>query len=188
MAITKSDIAKLLALTAAYDQRTVGHADVEAWFEVADISRWNFAATRRVIIEHYARGADRPRIDAATISDRIRAIRGAAAESFEAPQIPAGLANADYPAWLRRQLGDHVDRQIDTWATTGAEPSRAQPVEPALIGSLNELIAAAPAHTRPELEAGVRRVQARKVRLDPHHREEAAVELDRIRRDQGDTA
>lgn len=186
--ITRNEIVKLLALCAGADQRTVAPEDVALWHGIAQTERWQAAAAQRAIIEHYAHGADRHRITPAVISDRLRAIRGRAAESFEAPKIPPGLANVDYPGWVRTLLREHVDGQLTEWATTGAEPSRSLPIEPALIRNLKELTAAAPPHARAEIAAAAQKLTSRRVVLDPHRREEAIAELEAVRRAQGDTA
>lgn len=158
--IKKSEITKLLGLAAAYDQRTVGEADVEAWSAAGEVGRWNFAAARRAIVEHYARDADRPRITPAAVSDRLRALRGAAADSFEAPVIPADLPGPQYPTWYRAQLAEHIDNQLERWATTGQEPDRSLPAP--RNQSLAELIASAPDHVRAELQAGADRIRDRR--------------------------
>jgi hypothetical protein len=160
--IKKSEVTKLLGLAAAYDQRTVGEADVEAWSAAGEVGRWSFAAARRAIVEHYARDADRPRITPAAVSDRIRTLRGQAAESFEAPVIPPELNGADYPRWYRAQLAEHIDGQLDRWASTGQEPDRALPA--AGNQSLADLIAAAPEHVRGELAASAERIRNRRPR------------------------
>lgn len=180
--ITWDDIVELLAFAAVFDQRKADDIDVKAWLAVAQAQRWTRASAQRVILEHYSAGTERPRIDPARITDRLRALRSAAAESFEAPRIPEGLAGADYPPWLRAQLAQHVDARLQQWADTGQEPSRALPPPAARIGSLRELVAAAPDHVKPELAAGVARVQQRRPRLDPDRRAAAQAELAAARR------
>jgi hypothetical protein len=179
--ITWDDIAELLAFAAVFDQRKADELDVKAWLAVAQAQRWARPAVQRIILEHYSAGAGRPRIDPATITDRLRTLRGRAAESFEAPRIPDGLPNREYPAWLRAQLAKHVDALVDRWATTGEEPPRSLPPTAPQVGSLPELVARAPEHARPALEHGVRQIAARRVRLDPDRRAEARAELDAAR-------
>lgn len=154
--ITRNDVVRLLALCAAADQRTVADEDVTLWQGIGQMQRWTADSARRVVIEHYGQGADRPRITPAAISDRLRKLRSAAAESFEAPRIPDGLPNVQYPGWLRAQLARHVDGAVERWAVDGAEPSRAVPL--AATGSLRELAAAAPDHVRAEIVAAARRL------------------------------
>lgn len=161
--ITRNDVVRLLALAAAYDQRTVGQEDVQAWLFVAQRERWTYLAAQAVIVEHYSRSTDRPRLTPAAVSDRLRVMRGRAAESFEAPRIPDGLANRDYPAWLRGQLAAHCDAILERWATTGEEPPRG--IQPAheRITTTGELSASAPAEHRKAIAAGTRAMQRRRV-------------------------
>jgi hypothetical protein len=181
MPITRNDVVKLLALAAGADQRTVAAEDVTLWHGIAQAERWTAPAAQRAIIEHYSRGADRPRITPAAITDRLRTLRGRAAESFEAPRLPDGLPNAEYPAWLRAQLRRHVDALVQRWATTGDEPPRALTQAPAQVRSLPELVARAPEHARPAVERGTRQIAARRVRLDPDRAAEARAELNAAR-------
>lgn len=162
MTITWDDVVELLGFAAVFDQRKADDLDVKAWLAVAQAQRWTPAAAQRVIAEHYSAGADRPRITPAAITDRLRQLRNRAAETFEAPRIPDGLANRDYPEWLRAQRDQHIDALIERWAATGEEPPRAIQAVPERIRSLPELVAAAPEHVRPELAAGVQRMFARK--------------------------
>lgn len=163
MTMTYDQVAELLAFCAVFDQRKGDDLDVKAWQLIANDHRWTPAAAMRIAREHYGSGSDRPRIDPAMITDRIRKLRNQAAESFEAPVIPESLSGRDYPAWLRTQLGEHVDTQLERWATTGQEPDRAQP---AITGhrSLAEVIATAPPHVRAELEASNARINRREAR------------------------
>lgn len=180
--ITRNDTVRLLALAAAYDQRTVGDEDVMAWQMASDIGRWTFTAARRVVVEYYARDADRPRLTPALVSDHLRKLRSGAAESFEMPRLPDGLSNADYPAWLRRQRDAHIAAQLERWATSGEEPSRALPVAPAVAADLEQLVTRAPIQHRKAIGSGVRAMRERRVRLDPVQREQAHRELDEARR------
>lgn len=52
--MTKGDIARLLALMASWDQRTIGDADVEAWHLIAQHARWNAQGAARAVVAHYA--------------------------------------------------------------------------------------------------------------------------------------
>lgn len=182
--ITWDDIADLVAFGAVYDKRwrDADELDLKAWFAVAQLERWTRATVERIIVERYSRsrGDDRWRLEPAEITDRIRKLRNAAAESFEAPRIPEGLPNADYPAWLRAQLGRHVDAQLEQWAATGEEPSRAVRAGPAPIRTLKELVAAAPPHVREQIAESANRIQSRRI-PDPDRRAEARRELDNRR-------
>lgn len=185
--ITWDDIVDLLAFAAVFDQRKSGEIDVKAWLAVAQAQRWTQAAAQQAIAEHYSSGADKKRIDPATITDRIRKVRGQAAESFEAPRIPDGLPNHEYPTWLRRQLASHVDAITEKWATSGEEPSRS--ITPAAGGPL--AIGAAPEHLREQLARDMSRFgslptttpqSTRPAVRDPHRRASARAELDSMRR------
>lgn len=180
--ITKNQAVRLLAFCAAYDQRTVGDFDVQAWQMASGPGRWSYEAVQRVIVEHYAAGADRPRITPAMITDALRGVRGRAAESFEAPRLPDDLANAEYPAWLRAQLAAHCDAIVERWAATGEEPPRAVQAAPARASDLVELVARAPLEHRKAIGSGVRAMRERRVRLDPERRAQARAELDAARK------
>lgn len=59
MTVKKSEAAELLAFAAAFDQRTIGHADVEAWaVALADIP-WDGTA-RQAIADHYSAPGGHP--------------------------------------------------------------------------------------------------------------------------------
>jgi len=120
--MAKSDVARLLALIATFDQRTIGEADIEGWHLVARVESWTVPAAQRVIVEHVSRGADRARINPALITDRIRAVRRGAAATFQGPRIPDGQPTHEYPEWYRRQMAAHVDALVYRWATSGEEP------------------------------------------------------------------
>jgi hypothetical protein len=116
--ITWNEMADLLKLCAVYDQRTVAEEEIKGWLLTAKVSRWTVPLATRVIVEHYSRDTDRPRIDPARISDAIRKVRSRAAESFVAPRIPEGLDGhgAAYVRWYREQLNGHVDDLLARWA------------------------------------------------------------------------
>lgn len=71
--MSKSDVALLLAAIAAYDQRTIGEADVEAWHAAAQYARWDLEGARRAVVAHYAEA--RQRIMPADVTAGIRAGR-----------------------------------------------------------------------------------------------------------------
>lgn len=159
--ISYNQVAELLAFAAVFDQRRADELDIRAWHQVATRQRWTASAAQRVIVEHYERGADRDRIDPATISDRLRAIRNRAAQTFDAPRIPDDLPNRDYPAWYRAQLAEHVDAALHHWGTTGdlPDPDALPAAEP--IRTLGQLVAAAPPEHQQTLADATRRVTHR---------------------------
>lgn len=71
--MTKAEIALLLALMASYDQRTIGDADVEAWYATAQHARWTNDDAKRAVVAHYAESTQR--IMPADITAGIRARR-----------------------------------------------------------------------------------------------------------------
>jgi hypothetical protein len=187
MTMTYDDVAELLAFCAVYDQRKGDELDIKAWLKVAELHRWTTATTTRIALEHYGSGADKPRLEPRMISDELRKLRGKAAESFEAPRIPDGLPNHEYPRWLRAQLARHIDAVTERWAVSGEEPSRS--IAPAAGGPL--AIGAAPEHLREQLARDMARFgslpttkpqSTRQVPLDPHRRASARAELDSMRR------
>lgn len=181
MTMTYDDIAELLAFCAVYDQRRGDDLDVKAWLMVATDHHWTRDVAFRVAREHYGSGADRSRLNPATITDRIRHMRGRAAESFELPRIPDGLPAADYPSWLRGQLAAHCDTVLHRWATSGDEPPRALPAAPPAVTDPEQLVAHAPTTVRGAITSGIRKIRERRVRLDPERREQAHRELNEAR-------
>lgn len=122
MSMTFDQMADLLGFCAFHDKRKGDANDVNAWLVVANDFGWTYDVAFRVAREHYGSGADRPRLEAPAITDRIRAVRKRAAETFEYPRIPDDLPDAEYPAWLRAQLDAHVDALVHRWAATGEAP------------------------------------------------------------------
>jgi hypothetical protein len=171
------EIVDLLTLAAVYDQRTGGEADVRGWHAVAQLERWTAAAAQRVVIEHYSRGAERPRITPAAISDGIRVARRKAAASFVAPAVPDDVAGRDYPVWYRAQLAAHVDRMLDMWAQ--GEPIPESPAELEAQRGQRELpegidAGTCPEHLREQLELDM----ARFGRMDRLPRRAPAADAD----------
>lgn len=122
--ITRKEVAALLTRCASSssDQRTIGTADVEDWYEIAVMHHWSYPVARRIIVEYIGSGAGKPRITEAHITDRTRALRSAAAASFVPPRIPDGQHPSQYLAWHRAQLAAHIDRALAEWVVTGIEP------------------------------------------------------------------
>lgn len=71
--MSKAEVAALLAFIAAFDQRTIGEADVEAWHLVARHSKWDKDAAGQAVVAHYAE--TKHRIMPADITVGIRARR-----------------------------------------------------------------------------------------------------------------
>lgn len=120
--ITRSDVAKLLGRAAIHDSRTTGKADVEGWFEIAEANNWTYPVVYRIIVEYYSSGAGKPRVDVAHITDRLRALRSAAASGYQEPREPDDLPDREYPKWHRAQLNAYIERRMAEWVATGREP------------------------------------------------------------------
>ena len=74
--MTRSETARLLAFCAAYDQRTIGEADVLAWAEALD-SPWvpniDLDEAQAAVIAHYRETAQR--INVADVLKRVKTDR-----------------------------------------------------------------------------------------------------------------
>lgn len=95
--MNRSQTALLLGLAAAYDRRTIGEADVEAWHDVlGDIS---FADAKTAVKDHYRESNDW--IMPAMIRKAVRKIR--ADRINKAPQVdpPADMTPVETIEWLR---------------------------------------------------------------------------------------
>lgn len=104
----RSEVSKLLSLAAAYDRRTIGEVDVEAWHEL--LSHIDSEDARRAVLAHYA---DETRwIMPADVLRGVRKIRAERADR-NGGAIGAGMAyeipdadpddEAAYRAALREQ-------------------------------------------------------------------------------------
>lgn len=79
--MTKSEVAKLLALIASYDRRTVGVTDVESWHRVALHAGWTFHEACPAVV---AQAANNPAwIVPAHLTERIREARRSAPPSVD---------------------------------------------------------------------------------------------------------
>lgn len=153
--ISRNDVVRLLALAAGADQRTVGDEDIALWLGAARMQRWTATAAAAAIVEHYSAGADRPRITPAAITDRIRAIRRVAAQTFELPVMPDDLPTRDYPRWFRAQRDHHVDTLVERWATTGELPPAETRAAALVVRGPDQLAGRAPRGVRQEIASGV---------------------------------
>jgi len=98
MTVTIDQAATLLAVAAAYDQRTIGRADATAW--QAALEDLDFDDCRAGIVEHYRE--HRERITVADIRSEIRATQRRA---FMAATRPCRLCDID--GW-RYEAGTRV--------------------------------------------------------------------------------
>lgn len=117
--VTRNEIIDLLTLATVYDQRNADEADVQGWLAVAEMENWTAPAARRVVIEHYSRGAERPRINPAAITDRLRDAQRKAANSFVDPDALEGESGREYVERRRRLMREHIAQVMDAWATKG---------------------------------------------------------------------
>jgi hypothetical protein len=111
--MSRRDVAKLLTFVAAFDQRTVGEADVAAWFEIATYGRWELPHAQRAVVEHY--GSETDRIMPAHITRRLSERRQHFASTFR--HEPAPTSVTDDIAWEREQVKAHITAEMDRWST-----------------------------------------------------------------------
>lgn len=136
--MTTDEIIDLLSLIAAYDQRTVGEADVEAWLAIADAEAWTMPAARRAVIEHHRRGSDKPRIRPAHITDTIRQVEETIRRTVLHTDLVPPRELADHPAaereWRRAYIAEVKASALAAWADSGdprvALPPSEVPAEP----------------------------------------------------------
>jgi hypothetical protein len=127
--MTADEIIDLLTLITAYDQRTVGGDDVQAWLIIANAEDWTLPLARRAVIEHHRRGGDRPRIKPGHITDTLTELRREISRTvFHTPLVPPREL-ADDPraeiAWRRDYARRTTDRALNAWAR--GEPLPALP-------------------------------------------------------------
>lgn len=82
----KSQMARVLGTAAAFDQRTVGEADVEAWMRAC--GDMDFDEATEAVIEHYK-----------TSADRLMPVH----------LIEYGEGEEGVPPWQRRGANGHAD-------------------------------------------------------------------------------
>lgn len=121
--MTTDEIIDLLSLIAAYDQRTVGEADVEAWLVIADAEDWTWPAARRAVIEHHRRGSEKPRIRPAHITDTIRQVEETIRRTVLHTDLVPPRELADDPAaereWRRSYIAEVKAAALAAWADSG---------------------------------------------------------------------
>lgn len=114
--MSKADVARLLGLIAALDQRTVGTSDVEAWHLVAASAGWTLPYASRAVVE-FQREATDDRIRPGHITRTIRARREGASASYRLREWPHDMTNTDEQTrWQDQQRAAHVATVMDAWA------------------------------------------------------------------------
>lgn len=96
--MNKSQTAKLLGLAAAFDRRTVGEADVEAWHAVLDNTAYDDAA--EVVKAHYRTRRDW--IMPVDVLAGVRKIRADRLDRAGPLTPPPDLTPVETVEWLRR--------------------------------------------------------------------------------------
>lgn len=179
-AMTEDEIIDLLTLAAAYDRRTVGDADVEAWNAVASTSGWTFPVARKALVEHF-KTSTKP-IMPADINTIIAAQRKAISARFTENVSPPKHLRDDPAAeiaWRREFAEDYKRRALAAWAEDRELSTLQQRAElgelerPGLSAALANVVARVqmPAERRTVVYARARRLK------DPAALEQARREL-----------
>ena len=105
--MTKAEVARLLAVAAAFDQRTTGEEDDVAW--LAAVGDLSFTDARTAVIAHYRES--RERIMPADIRERVETARARRIADAPPVQIPPELADDPVAAneWKRAQYAAIAD-------------------------------------------------------------------------------
>lgn len=93
-----SEVAMILAKISAYDRRTVGEADIEAWTEALD-GQVTVHDALMAVRDHFRESTDwlMPKM----VIERSREIRRRRVRDTGTPELPAGLTAAQERQWLR---------------------------------------------------------------------------------------
>jgi hypothetical protein len=122
-----SETAKLLALCAAFDARTIGDADVIAWQQMlAEVPAVQASAA---VMAHYRRTNDR--IGPSDVLAGVHVMRSERARKVDALPPPPNVDPDDVPAYLaaiRERTQRYIDGEEFT-ADRDAAPTKARPAE-----------------------------------------------------------
>lgn len=119
--MNEHDTIDVLTAIAAFDQRTVGEADVQAWTAAARIGGWTTAQAMRAVMEHYT--TETNRLMPAHITRCIRARREHYTSTYRHQPYPTGMSDADEQVrWDREQMREYVKARMDAWAH-GEDPA-----------------------------------------------------------------
>lgn len=116
--MNRSEVAALLALAAAYDQRTIGQSDVLAWHEL--LADTNAADAMAVVKNHYA--TQRQRLLPVDVIEGVKRIRNKRLDDNPMPQPPAELTEPEYRAWLRATTRAIADGELVTGPDLEPDP------------------------------------------------------------------
>lgn len=123
--MNKSEIAVMLAMIAAFDQRTTGEVDIAAWQAVADVEHWAWPQVRRAVI-NFHRTKHSYRMQPADVVEELNTVRKAAARKLlktdlTPPRHMADDVRAEI-TWRRNIARQVVDEAMEFWAVTGELP------------------------------------------------------------------
>lgn len=107
--MTPAQAATVLALAAAYDNRTVGEANAYAWAQAID-DRVSLDDAKQIVVEHYAH--TREWIMPADINSASAILRKGRLDRMTTPEPPEGLEVTDELTWqraYRKAVGDGLD-------------------------------------------------------------------------------
>lgn len=114
--MSKHDVALLLSFMAAYDQRTIGDADVEAWHMVAVPARWTLPYARRAVVE-FVTSATGDRLMPGHITRAIREREAGISRTFLEPPLPRDMHDVDDQIrWAQKQRRAYLQVHMDRWA------------------------------------------------------------------------
>ena len=157
--MTKAEVARLLAVAAAFDQRTTSEEDDLAW--LAAIGDLGFDDARLAVVAHYRNSTER--IMPGHIRAGVKQIRADRLARVPVPAPPAELA--DRPTVYRNTLRQQIQRLADGFAPppaiTGAPGEDGPPDE--YVAARKALPEAEP--QKPDLQA-LAREQAAEARRE----------------------
>lgn len=110
--MNRSETAILLGIAAAYDQRTVGEADVMAWQDLlADVRS---ADAVQAVKDHYA--AEARRVMPVDVLTGVKRIRTKRLDENPILDVPNGMEAREYLTWLRETRKQIADGTLTTVA------------------------------------------------------------------------
>ncbi|CAA9365213.1 MAG: hypothetical protein AVDCRST_MAG68-5137 [uncultured Gemmatimonadetes bacterium] len=128
--LTQDEFKEIIDLVVAYTGREPDKTLVQTWAAQAAIGKWTYPEASRAIHLWASRRGPNDFLEPANVTRTLKAVRSQAAATFEAPVIPEGLSNADYPRWYRAQRDAHVAALAQRWGMTGEEPPLQLPPAP----------------------------------------------------------